>query len=121
MAIRFGTDGWRGLIAEDFTFDNVRAVAQAVAGLIRDERGRAGPVPVGYDVRFLSGRFAEAVAAVLGGNGVPTLLPDGPGETPMVSCPGVASRAPLGVCLPAPPKPPEDNGLKIKAPLRGRP
>ncbi|PYT15324.1 MAG: hypothetical protein DMF51_06895 [Acidobacteria bacterium] len=119
MAIRFGTDGWRGLIAEDFTFDNVRVVAQAVAGLIRDESAPKAPVPVGYDVRFLSGRFAEAVAAVLEGNGIPTMLPDGPVTTPMVSCQVVASGAPLGICITASHNPPEYNGFKLKAAFGG--
>src|SRR5438445_629943 len=119
MAIRFGTDGWRGVIAQDFTFDNVRAVAQAVAGLIRDESGPSAPVPVGYDVRFLSGRFAETVAAVLEGNGVPTMLPDGPVTTPMVSCQVVASAAPLGICITASHNPPQYNGLKVKAAFGG--
>src|SRR6266571_4387111 len=119
MAIHFGTDGWRGVIADDFTFDNVRVVAQAVAGLIRDENGPKAPVPVGYDVRFLSARFAEAVAAVLEGNGVPAILPDGPVTTPMVSCQVVASGAPLGLCITASHNPPEYNGFKIKASFGG--
>src|SRR5437879_13553252 len=107
MAIRFGTDGWRGVIAQDFTFDNVRAVAQAVAGLIRDESGPSAPVPVGYDVRFLSGRFAETVAALLEGTGAPTLLPDRPATTPTVSCPVGASGPPRGIRLTASHKPPQ--------------
>ncbi len=119
MAIRFGTDGWRGIIADDFTFANVRAVAQAVAGVIGEmERDRA-PVPVGYDVRFLSPRFAAAAASVLEGNGVPTLLPDGPVTTPMVSCQVVAAGAPLGVCITASHNPAEYNGFKIKAAFGG--
>jgi phosphomannomutase len=119
VAIRFGTDGWRGVIADDFTFDNVRAVAQAIAGLIHEEGRSGGPVPVGHDVRFLSGRFAEAVAGVLEGNGIPTLLPEAPTTTPMVSCQVVASGAPLGVCITASHNPPHYNGLKVKAAFGG--
>ncbi len=119
MAIRFGTDGWRGVIAEDFTFDNVRMVAQAIAGTIRDGKAARSPVPIGYDVRFLSARFAESVAAVLEGNGVPTTLADGPVTTPMVSCQVVATGAPLGLCITASHNPPAYNGLKIKAAFGG--
>ncbi len=119
MAIRFGTDGWRGIIADDFTFDNVRAVAQAVAGVVREDGGARGPVPIGYDVRFLGRRFAEATASVLEGNGVPTLLADGPVTTPMVSCQVVASGAPLGVCITASHNAAEYNGFKIKAAFGG--
>jgi phosphomannomutase len=119
VKIRFGTDGWRGVIADDFTFDNVRVVAQAVADLIHEE-GRSGePVPVGYDVRFLSRRFSEAVAAVLEGNGIPTILPDKPITTPMLSCQVVACAAPLGVGVTASHNPPHYNGIKIKAAFGG--
>jgi phosphomannomutase len=119
VTIRFGTDGWRGLIADDFTFDNVRAVAQAVADLIHEE-GRAGsPVPIGHDVRFLSRRFAEATAAVLEGNGIPTVLPEAPTTTPMVSCQVVTAAAPLGVVITASHNPPEWNGFKLKAAFGG--
>ncbi len=119
MAIRFGTDGWRAVIADGFTFDNVRAVSQAVADLIQEEGGARSPVPVGHDVRFLGPRFAETVASVLEGNGVPAILPDGPVTTPMVSCQVVAGKAPLGVCITASHNPPEYNGFKIKAAFGG--
>jgi phosphomannomutase len=119
LAIRFGTDGWRGIIADDFTFDNVRAVAQALADLVHEEGRSVAPIPVGHDVRFLSRRFAEAVAGVLEGNGLPTILPDAPTTTPMVSCQVVAAGAPLGVCVTASHNPPEYNGLKIKAAFGG--
>ncbi len=117
--IRFGTDGWRGVIADDFTFDGVRAVAQAIADLVHEEGRSGSPVPVGHDVRFLSRRFAEAVSGVLEGNGIPTILPDGPTTSPMVSCQVVASAAPLGVCITASHNPPRYNGLKVKAAFGG--
>ncbi len=119
MSIRFGTDGWRGVIADDFTFDNVRAVAQALADLVHEEGPSVAPIPVGHDVRFLSRRFAEAVAGVLEGNGLPTILPDAPTTTPMVSCQVVAAGAPLGVCVTASHNPPQYNGLKVKAAFGG--
>jgi hypothetical protein len=119
VPIRFGTDGWRGVMADDFTFDNVRIVTQAVADLVHEE-GRAGsPVPVGHDVRFLSRRFAEAAAAVLEGNGIPTILPECATTTPMVSCQVVAAAAPLGVVITASHNPAVWNGFKIKAAFGG--
>jgi phosphomannomutase len=119
MAIRFGTDGWRAVVADEFTFDNVRAVSQAVADLLLEEGGARAPLPIGHDVRFMGSRFAETVAAVLEGNGLPTMLTDGPVTTPMVSCQVVAAKAPLGVCITASHNPPEYNGFKIKAAFGG--
>jgi phosphomannomutase len=119
MAIRFGTDGWRAVVADGFTFDNVRAVSQAVADLLHEEGAARAAVPVGHDVRFLGARFAETVASVLEANGIPTILPDGPVTTPMVSCQVVAGGAPLGVCITASHNPPEYNGFKIKAAFGG--
>ncbi|MFQ5878439.1 MAG: phosphoglucomutase/phosphomannomutase family protein [Acidobacteriota bacterium] len=117
--IRFGTDGWRGVIADDFTFENVRAATQAVADLIHEEGNSGAPVPVGHDVRFLSRAFAEAAAAVLEGNGIPTMLPEDPTTTPMVSCQVVTCAAPLGICITASHNPPHYNGLKVKAAFGG--
>ena len=119
MGIRFGTDGWRGVIADDFTFDGVRRVTQAVADLIHEEGGTAAPVPVGHDVRFLSRQFAECAAAVLEGNGLTALLPETATTTPMVSCQVVASGAPLGIAITASHNPPEWNGFKLKAAFGG--
>jgi phosphomannomutase len=120
VTIRFGTDGWRGVIADDFTFDGVRAAAQAAADLLGEEGVRGqGPVPVGHDVRFLGARFAAAAAAVLEGNGIATLLPDGPVTTPMVSCQVVASGAPIGICITASHNPPRYSGFKVKAAFGG--
>ncbi|MGH9749044.1 MAG: phosphoglucomutase/phosphomannomutase family protein [Candidatus Polarisedimenticolia bacterium] len=120
MTIRFGTDGWRGVIADDFTFDNVRIAAQAAADLILEEgSGAAAPVPVGHDTRFLGAAFAEAAAAVLEGNGIQALLPDAATTTPMVSCQVVASGAPLGLCITASHNPPEYSGFKVKAAFGG--
>lgn len=119
MTIRFGTDGWRGVIADDFTFENVRSVTQAVADLIHEEGHSGTPVPIGHDVRFLSRQFAEAAAGVLEGNGIPTMLPDGPTTTPMVSCQVVTCAAPLGICITASHNPPHYNGYKVKAAFGG--
>ena len=67
--IKFGTDGWRGLIAEDFTFENVRIVAQACADYFNKEFKTPRRIIVGYDTRFISDKFAQAVAEVWAANG----------------------------------------------------
>ncbi len=83
--IKFGTDGWRGVIAQDFTFDNVRIVAHAIARyVVRAEKPGAGLV-VGYDTRFGSNRFARAAAETVAAAGVPVALADHAAPTPAVS------------------------------------
>lgn len=84
--IKFGTSGWRGILAEDFTFDRVRVVAQAIADYLNENRkGSKLQVIVGYDTRFLGKRFAEAVASVLTGNGIGVIRSADPVPTPVVS------------------------------------
>src|SRR5260370_32967438 len=72
--IKFGTDGWRGLIADDFTFENVRRVARAIAGYVLKHEDPSRGIVVGYDTRFLSDRAARAVAEVIAAAGIPFLL-----------------------------------------------
>ena len=113
MSIKFGTDGWRGVIAEDFTFDNVRLCAQGTADMLAangDERS----VVVGYDTRFSSEQFAEAVAEVFAGNGLRVLLADRPTPTPAIGFNVVARGAGSGVVITASHNPPEWNGYKFK-------
>ena len=74
--IKFGTDGWRGVIADDFTFTNVRRVAAAIAQYVREESEPARGLIVGYDMRFLSAEFARATAEVLSAAGIPVWLAD---------------------------------------------
>src|SRR6266702_923448 len=84
-AIKFGTDGWRGVIAEDFTFANARIVAHAIARyVVRGEDARKG-VLVGYDHRYASDRIAAAVAEVISASGTPVWLADKPCPTPAIS------------------------------------
>ncbi len=109
--IRFGTDGWRGIVADDFTYDNVRAVAQAVAWYLKDD---SRPVVVGHDTRFSAELFAREVARVLAANGRHVLLLDGPAPTQVSSWTVVARRAAGGVVVTASHNPPEFNGLKYK-------
>jgi phosphomannomutase len=116
MTIRFGTDGWRAIIAEEFTFANVRRVAGAVEGAMRDLPGGDGPAPVivGYDTRFLSRRFAESVAGTLMAAGRRVLLSDRPCPTPAVSCQVVSADAPFGIVVTASHNPPRFSGIKVK-------
>ena len=119
--IRFGTDGWRAVIAEGFTFPNVDRVAQATA-----DYGRTIPSPApsprplsGYDRRFLSDQFARRTAEVLAGNGFKVTLTHEPTPTPAVSLAVKAQRAIGGVMITASHNPPIFNGFKIKAHFGG--
>jgi len=109
--VHFGTDGWRGIVADDFTYTNVRAVAQAVAWYLE---GDGRPVVVGHDTRFSAELFAREVARVLAANGRQVLLLDGPAPTQVSSWTVVARRAAGGVVVTASHNPPEFNGLKYK-------
>jgi phosphomannomutase len=111
--IRFGTDGWRALIAQDFTFDNVRMVAQALCDYL-DEKREDRRVAVGYDRRFLSEDFARAVAEVLAGNGVTAYLSPEACPTPFVSYYVRQHDIPLGVVITASHNSYRWNGIKIK-------
>src|SRR5213075_3134168 len=115
--IKFGTDGWRAVIAEDFTFTNVERVAQATADYwnanpIAETRTRA---VVGFDRRFLSDQFARRVAEILAGNGLQVTLTSTPTPTPAVSLAVKAQRAIGGVMITASHNPPAFNGFKLKA------
>ncbi|HYN94442.1 MAG TPA: phosphoglucomutase/phosphomannomutase family protein, partial [Pilimelia sp.] len=83
--IRFGTDGWRAAIADEFTFAAVRRVAAGVADYVRDDPGRPDVVVVGYDRRFASEGFAAAAAAVLASRGIEVVLSDRPVPTQLCS------------------------------------
>ena len=114
MAIKFGTDGWRGIIAEDFTFENVRLCAQGAVDLLKAQ-GLAGQgLVVGYDTRFASDRFAATVAEVAAASGVDTLLCDRPCPTPAVSFAVVSRQAGGGVAITASHNAAEWNGFKFK-------
>ena len=114
MAIRFGTDGWRALIAEDYTFDNVRLCAQGTASYFQ-KRGLASQgILIGYDTRFNSDRFAAAVAEVTTANGLVTLLCDRPAPTPVAAYNLVAWNAGGGAVITASHNPAHWNGFKYK-------
>lgn len=114
--IKFGTDGWRALIAEDFTFDNVRICTQAVASYLRKTVTGTPRVAIGYDTRFGSEDFAAAVAEVLAGNGVHVYLSTTFTPTPVLSHSVVDLKADGGVVITASHNPGRWNGFKYKAP-----
>jgi len=112
--IRFGTDGWRGRVAEDYTFDNVRRCTQGFAQYLLDLGKTAGGIVVGHDRRFISEYFAVAAAEVLAGNGIRVHLTDGHTPTPVISYAVVAQGASGAVNITASHNPPTDNGFKVR-------
>lgn len=111
--ISFGTDGWRGILAEDFTFDNVRLVARAVAiYMIAHELAEWGIV-VGYDSRFLSERFAAETAETMSSHGIPVFLAESAVPTPVTAFAVKLYNAGGAVMLTASHNPPEYNGFKF--------
>lgn len=118
-AIRFGTDGWRGVIAREFTRENVELVARAVTRyLVEFEDLRRGVV-VGYDTRFRAGDFARQVAEVLTSVGVDVRLAAAPTPTPALSFAVRRYNAAAGVILTASHNPPDWLGIKLKASYGG--
>jgi phosphomannomutase len=115
--IKFGTDGWRAVIAEDFTFRNVDRVAQATADFWKSNPidGTEARAVVGYDRRFLSDQFARRTAEVLAGNGFEVTLTNEPTPTPAVSYLVKKQKAIGGVMITASHNPPAFNGFKLKA------
>ena len=120
--IKFGTDGWRGIIADDFTVADVKAVTQGVCNYLKkkaDGKGRGPRVAIGYDTRFGSDRFAGAAAGVFSGNGITTWLSDRFIPTPVLSTAVVKKKADLGIMITASHNPYHYNGYKIKGPFGG--
>jgi phosphomannomutase len=111
--IKFGTDGWRGVIADDFTFGNVRLVAQASAQYMRS-RSKEPLAIVGYDCRFASEDFAQAVADVFASNGIRTLVFDRPSPTQVASWTVIDRKATGAAVITASHNPYQFNGFKYK-------
>lgn len=118
MKIKFGTDGWRAIIAKEFTVDNVARVSQGVAAWLK-ENYDSPSVVVGHDCRFAGELFAETVSKVLCANGVKVYLAKDYVSTPMVSFGVVHKKASLGVILTASHNPPSYNGYKLKGEYGG--
>ena len=112
--IKFGTDGWRGIIAEDFTFDNVRLCAQGVADYISGTEVASKGIVIGYDNRFASEDFAAAVAEVLCANNIRVFLCPKSTPTPVVSYGVVARKAGGAIVITASHNKPIWNGFKYK-------
>jgi phosphomannomutase len=129
MPIHFGTDGWRAVISDTFTFHNLRLVAQAIADAVHSdawnsngqEMEAADPnrMIVGFDTRFLSDRYATEVARVLAGNGYTVALCQGDAPTPAISFTVRNTRAIAGVVITASHNAPRYNGVKLKAAYGG--
>lgn len=112
--IKFGTDGWRAVIAKDFTFDNVKIVSQAIADYLKKQGRSKKKVVVGYDCRFLSVQFAETIALVLAANNIKVVLSDKFVPTPTVSFHCRYGKYDLGIVVTASHNPCYFNGIKIK-------
>ncbi len=119
MSIKFGTDGWRAVISETFTFGNLRLVSQAIADFILSENDTDPSAVVGFDTRFLSDRYAAEVARVMAANGIKTWLARADTPTPAVSHAIVDKQATAGVMITASHNAPRYNGLKLKANFGG--
>jgi len=118
-SIKFGTDGWRGLIADDFTFDNVRRVAAAIAAYILKQKGANGVVVIGYDTRFASKNAARVAAEALSDTGIAVKLASDYAPTPAVSFAVKKFGAAGGVVITSSHNPWNWNGVKFKASFGG--
>ena len=112
--IKFGTDGWRAVIAEDFTFDNVRACAQGVADYLKRAKLSERGLVIGYDTRFASEDFAAAVAEVIAGNKIKVNLCSKAAPTPVISYAVTATKSAGGIIITASHNPARWNGFKFK-------
>ncbi|HZY44279.1 MAG TPA: phosphoglucomutase/phosphomannomutase family protein, partial [Anaerolineae bacterium] len=117
--IKFGTDGWRGQIADDYTFANVRRCAQGFAAYLQAKKLADRGVVVGYDKRFDSEYFAAACAEVLAANGIKVWLTDRATPTPVISYAVVHHTAGGAINITASHNPPTDNGFKVRDPNGG--
>ncbi len=119
MEIKFGTDGWRGVIAREFTFDNLSLVAQATMDWMTREGLAEKGLIIGYDRRFLSAEFARRVAEIAAGNDIKVLLSDDVSPTPAISFAVKEQGAGAGIIITASHNPPIYNGFKIKESFGG--
>ncbi|MCM8770922.1 MAG: phosphoglucomutase/phosphomannomutase family protein [Candidatus Omnitrophica bacterium] len=116
--IKFGTDGWRGIMSDDFTFENVIRVTQAIADYYKKTKGCTGlKFVVGYDTRFLSDKYANLVSRVLAANNISVVLSDKAVPTPVVSFSAKQRNFTAGIMITASHNPGEYNGIKIKTSL----
>jgi phosphomannomutase len=119
QAIKFGTDGWRGVIGDDFTFANVDRVSEAIAEYVIAEGEPAKGLVIGYDTRFLSSECAGIASEVASRRGIPVTLAEQPTPTPAVSFAVVQRQAAGAIMITASHNPARWNGIKFKAPYGG--
>ena len=119
IAVKFGTDGWRGIIADDFTYENVRVAARAIAHYVIEKEDPTRGVCIGWDTRFGSQSFARIVAQVLSQAGIPVAVASGITPTPALSFAVRERKAAGGVMITSSHNPPEWNGVKYKASYGG--
>jgi alpha-D-glucose phosphate-specific phosphoglucomutase len=129
MTISFGTDGWRAVISDTFTFNNLRLLTQAIADAVASESWTNGSdsqgnpdgkrMVVGFDTRFLSDRYATDVSRVLAGNGFTTFISQGDAPTPAISYAVKNMNAVAGIMITASHNAPRYNGIKLKAAFGG--
>ncbi len=117
--IKFGTDGWRARLAEDYTFDSVRRVTQGFAQYLIEHDLAGKGVVIGYDQRFASDLFAETAAEVMAGNGISVWLTSHNTPTPVISYSAVERKAGGAINITASHNPPADNGFKVRDPNGG--
>ena len=113
MAIKFGTDGWRAVISDEFTFENVRIVAQAIAGYVNEKKLGGKGIIIGYDPRFLADRYAEETVKVLHSNGIPCFMTDRDTPTPVVAFSVKDKKAGGAIMVTASHNPPQYCGMKF--------
>ena len=119
MTVKFGTDGWRAVISDTFTFHNLRLVAQAIADWALAEEPNSPTVVVGFDTRFLSDRYAAEVARIMAANKINTWLARADAPTPAISYSVLQKKAVAGVMITASHNAPRYNGVKLKAKFGG--
>lgn len=120
MRISFGTSGWRGIICEDFTFENIKIVTQAIADHLLESDGANGGIVIGYDARFMGRHFALEAAKVLAGSSIPVFLCKRDTPTPVIAHEIIRRKAAGGINFTASHNPSEYNGLKF-SPASGGP
>jgi phosphoglucomutase len=111
--IKFGTSGWRGILADDFTFEGVRAATAAIADYVKQQNSDKPSLVIGFDPRFLSDTFAREAAAILTGRGVQSFLCQHPTPTPAIAYEVLLQKADGAINFTASHNPAEYNGLKF--------
>src|SRR3990172_4230923 len=114
MAIKFGTDGWRAVIADEYTFENLKKISKATALVFEKHSKIKNGIVVGYDTRFMSREFAECSALVFANHGIKVYLTDSFVTTPTVSLLSRDKNLAYGVMITSSHNPPKYNGFKLK-------